>query len=101
MLFIFFSYTVPGPVDQPPEVNESDITATTAVVRWSPPADPNGEVVGYRVNYTVISSDPGRGQGGRRKRQTVIMRECIIGGDIDRNIAVGNNTMATLTGLSK
>ena len=92
---------MPGPVDQPPEVNENDITATTAVVRWSPSANPNGEVVGYRVNYVVISSDPGRGLGGKRKRQTAIMRECIINGDIDRNITVGDVTMATLTGLSK
>ena len=90
---------MPGRLDQPPEVNET--TATSAVVRWSPPDDPNGVITSYRVNYEVVSSDPGAAQGARGKRQTDIMMECIIGGDIDRNVSVGNVTVTTLTGLSK
>lgn len=85
----------------PPEVRENETTATSAVVRWSPPEDPNGVVISYRVNYEVVSSDPGATQSDRRNRQSDIMMECIIGGDIDRNVTVGNVTMTTLTGLSK
>lgn len=86
-------------MDLPPEVTET--TATSAIVRWSPPEDPNGIVTSYKVNYVVISSDPGATQGDKRKRQTNVKMECIIGGDIDRNVTVGNVTMTTLVGLSK
>lgn len=85
----------------PPEVVEDEITATSAIVRWSPPEDPNGVVTSYRVNYMVVSSNPGPTQGDKRKRQTNVMMECIIDGDIDRNVTVGNVTITTLTGLSK
>ena len=86
-------------MDLPPEVTET--TATSAIVRWSPPEDPNGIVTSYKVNYVVISSDPGATQGDKRKRQTNVKMECIIGGDINRNVTVGNVTMTTLVGLSK
>ena len=85
----------------PPEVRENETTATSAIVRWSPPEDPNGIVTSYKVNYVVISSDPGATQGDKRKRQTNVIMECIIGGDFNRNVTVGNVTMTTLTGLSK
>lgn len=93
--------TVPGRIGLPPEVGDDQITATSAVVRWSPPEDPNGIVISYTVNYKVISSDPGATRGGRSKRETDIVMECIIGGDIDGNITVGSATVARLTGLSK
>ena len=93
-------FAVPGPVGLPPEV-EDEITATSAVVRWSPPEDPNGVIRSYRVNYTAVSSNPGATQSDRRKRQSDVMMECIIGGDINRNVMVGNVTMTTLTDLSK
>ena len=92
---------MPGLVGLPPEVGENETTATSAIVKWSPPEDPNGIVTSYKVNYVVISSDPGATQGDKRKRQTNVIMECIIGGDIDRNVTVGNVTMTTLTGLSK
>ena len=92
---------MPGLVGLPPEVGENETTATSAIVKWSPPEDPNGIVISYKVNYVVISSDPGATQGDKRKRQTNVIMECIIGGDIDRNVTVGNVTMTTLTGLSK
>ena len=85
----------------PPEVGENETTATSAILRWSPPEDPNGIVTSYKVNYVVTSSDPGATQGDKRKRQTNVIMECIIGGDINRNVTVGNVTMTTLTGLSK
>jgi hypothetical protein len=88
-------------VGLPPEVEENETTATSAIVRWSPPEDPNGIVTSYKVNYVVISSNPGATQGDNRKRQADVMMECILGGDIDRNVTVGNVTMTTLTGLSK
>ena len=92
---------MPGLVGLPPEVGENETTATSAIVKWRPPEDPNGIVTSYKVNYVVISSDPGATQGDKRKRQTNVIMECIIGGDIDRNVTVGNVTMTTLTGLSK
>ena len=92
---------MPGLVGLPPEVGENETTATSAIVKWSPPEDPNGIVTSYKVNYVVISSYPGATQGDKRKRQTNVIMECIIGGDIDRNVTVGNVTMTTLTGLSK
>ena len=85
----------------PPEVRQNETTATSAVVRWSPPEDPNGIVTSYRVNYMVISSNPGATQGDKRKRQTNVMMECIIDGNTNRNVTVGNVTVTTLTGLSK
>ena len=84
-----------------PGVRENETTATSAVVRWSPPEKPNGVVTSYRVNYMVISSNPGAIQGDKGKRQTNVMIECIIDRDIDRNVTVGNVTVTTLTGLSK
>ena len=80
----------------PPKVNQSDINATSALVRWNPPQDPNGLIIGYRVRYSVVSSDPG-------VPSTQVMTECIIGGEdyISRNVSVGNVTMVRLSGLSK
>lgn len=90
---IILKYLVPGQVDLPPEVGEDNITATSALIQWSPPVDPNGVIIGYRVSYEVISSDPGM--------QSRVLTECIIGGDIHRNISVGDVTMVLLTGLSE
>ena len=87
---------MPGQVDLPPEVGENNITATSALIKWSPPVDPNGIITGYRVSYEVISSDP-----GMQSRVRNILTECIIGGDIRRNISVGDVNMVLLTGLSE
>lgn len=87
---------MPGQVDLPPEVGEDNIAATSAMIHWNPPVDPNGVIIGYRVSYEVISSDP-----GMQRRVRNILTECIIGGDIRRNISVGDVTMVLLTKLSE
>ena len=87
---------MPGQVDLPPEVGENNITATSALVQWGPPVDPNGVIIGYRVSYEVISSDP-----GMQSWRSNISTECIINGDISKNISVGDVTMVLLMGLSE
>lgn len=83
---------MPGPVDLPPKVGENNVTATSALVKWSPPVDPNGVVIGYRVSYEVT---------GMRSGLKNISIECIIGGDIRRNVSVSDVTMVLLIGLSE
>ena len=85
-------FTVPGPVSLP-EVNENETNSTSALVQWSPPSDPNGIIISYRLEYRVTSTDPAAG--------AVIMEECVVGGVINRNVPLGNVTMTQLTGLSK
>ena len=87
-------------MNQPPSVLETEINATSAIVRWSPPDDPNGIITNYRVTYNVSSSNPRASQGGVVKRQTDILMECVIG-NISNSISPGNVTMALLAGLSE
>ncbi|XP_026815472.1 protein sidekick isoform X3 [Rhopalosiphum maidis] len=45
---------VPG---APSNVSFPDVTSTTARVIWDVPADPNGEILAYRINYQLHSSE--------------------------------------------
>lgn len=47
-------FTVPG---TPSNVSFPDVTSTTARVIWDVPVDPNGEILAYRINYQLHSSD--------------------------------------------
>ena len=96
--------TVPGDVPQPPEVNTSDINTTTALVGWLPPPDPNGIILNYTVRYVAVSM-AAAGEGRRRRQAgSVILPECILGGqgNINRTQRVaGTETSLLLTNLSQ
>lgn len=47
-------FTVPG---APSNVSFPDVTSTTARVIWDVPVDPNGEILAYRINYQLHSSE--------------------------------------------
>jgi len=51
---LFCNSTVPG---APSNVSFPDVTSTTARVIWDVPADPNGEILAYRINYQLHSSE--------------------------------------------
>ena len=94
-------------------MSNDTLTSRSVVLRWSPPADPNGAITMYNISIVVLSNDPiafmmGGGQGDRRKRQTSgdtnINTNCVEGGqmNVNRNLTViGNGTSYTLTDLSK
>ena len=76
-------------MDLPPPVNEDQTTATTAAVTWTPPPDPNGIIISYRVNYVVVATKP------------VNKSQCVKGAP-ERNISVaGDRTEVMLRDLSK
>ncbi len=96
---------VPGPVPKPPEVQNSTLTSTSVALTWNPPGDPNGEIIGYRLLLTPLSTDPiqfgsmmmmmgGGGQGDRRRRKRQVMggvnTVCIREGSMD-NVTLGDN----------
>ena len=101
--------TEPGQVARPPPVQNSDLTAFSAVVRWNAPIDPNGEITRYNVIFVALSKPDRSLPGSRRKRQNSALDlqvECIIGGsgNINRTIVLNGNppqTFATLTELSE
>ena len=87
-------YVAPGPVPVPPEVSMNDITATSVILRWDPPPNPNGVITAYRVNLVVLTEVDM--MNSRKKRQTVssVNIACIPVG-VDRNIDV-NPPMTSL-----
>ena len=106
-LVLFFFCIVPGPVD-PPTVGETG--SDTAVLTWSPPSDPNGIILEYRVQYTAIDF-AGNVFDNRRKRQVVVtsddVLECIeflntttVDVTITLTSIPGSQNTITLTGLS-
>ena len=97
-------FSVPGPVPQPPVVQNDTICSTSALVTWNPPEDPNGIIRNYTVNLMALSSDAGNSQGrGRRKRQSsAVDIECITGSNVEQNITVGGDqTSLRLNNLSE
>lgn len=102
-MMVFALPTVPGDVPQPPEVNTSDINTTMALVRWLPPPDPNGIILRYAVRYVAVSMAAGEGRG-RRQAGSMILPECIMGGEDNINrteIVDGTETSLLLTNLSQ
>lgn len=47
-------FIVPG---TPSNVSFPDVTSTTARIIWDVPVNPNGEILAYRINYQLHSSD--------------------------------------------
>ncbi len=98
-------FLVPGPVPKPPEVQNSTLTSTSVALTWNPPENPNGEIIGYRLLLTPMSTDPiqfgsmmmmmgGGGWGDRRRRRRQVMGSvntvCIREGSMD-NVTLGDN----------
>ena len=80
-----------------------DLTPFSAVVRWSPPSDPNGVILSYTVNLVAVSSTPLWGTRRHQRQTSAVRVECTLGGqtNINRDITVhGMQTIATLTELS-
>ena len=76
----------------------------SAVVRWNPPADSNGVILSYTVNYVVVSNTSSQDTGRHRRQTSGASVECILGGEanVNRNMTVdGTQTSATLTELSE
>ncbi len=93
--------SVAGQPPLPPEIPDENISSTGATLSWNRPEDPNGQITRYTVNIVLLSSTPSQ---ERRKRQTGIVVECIMGGveNADRNVTVpGDMTSTNLEGLSK
>ena len=94
-------------------MSNDTLTSRSVVLRWSPPADPNGAITMYNISIVVLSNDPiafmmGGDQGDRRKRQasgdTNINTNCVEGGQMNVNRSltlIGKGTSHTLTDLSK
>ena len=97
-------YAEAGEVPPPPPVNERELTPYSAIVRWNPPADSNGVILRYTVNYVAVSNASSQDMGRRRRQTGGASVECILGGqaNVNRNMTVdGTQTSATLTGLSE
>ena len=98
------SYAEAGEVPPPPPVDERELTPYSAVVRWNPPADSNGVILRYTVNYVAVSNTSSQDTGRRRRQTSGASVECILGGEanVNRNMTVdGTQTSATLTELSE
>ena len=101
---VFIPYAEAGEVSLPPPVDERELTPYSAVVRWNPPADSNGVILSYTVNYAVVSNTSSQDTGRRRRQTSGASVECILGGEanVNRNMTVdGTQTSATLTELSE
>ena len=101
---IYFLYTEAGEVPPPPPVDERELTPYSAVVRWNPPADSNGVILQYTVNYVAVSNTLSQDTGRHRRQTSGASVECILGGEanVNRNMTVnGTQTSATLTELSE
>ena len=101
---VFISYTEAGEVPPLPPVDERELTPYSAVVRWSPPADSNGVILRYTVNYVAVSNTLSQDMGRRRRQTSGASVPCILGGEanVNRNMTVdGTQTSATLIGLSE
>ncbi len=88
-------------VSLPLEVPTEDISPTTVTLSWNPPEYANGPIHRYTVNVVLLSSTPNQ---NRRKRQSDIVEECIMGGveNADRTVTVpGDMTSTNVEGLSK
>jgi len=85
-------------------VDNRDITSFSAVVRWNPPAEPNGVILSYTVNFVAVSmvNSSSRDVGRQRRQTSLVAAECILGGEtnINRTITV-EGTSANLTDLSE
>jgi hypothetical protein len=98
------------------------LTATSVILKWEPPQDPNGEITAFNINVEAISTDAatfmmgmggtggtgggGGGAGDRRKRQvmTPVNLNCIVGGgtSANRNFSTpGTRTTLTVSNLSE
>lgn len=53
LLYVVFMYLVPG---APSNVSFPDVSLTTARVIWDEPEEPNGEIVAYRITFTLQQS---------------------------------------------
>ena len=101
---LLYPYAEAGEVPPPPPVDERELTPYSAVVRWNPPADSNGVILSYTVNYVVVSNTSSQDTGRHRRQTSGASVQCILGGEanVNRNMTVdGTQTSATLTGLSK
>ena len=99
-----FTCSEPGEVPRPPPVDGRNLTPFSAVVRWNPPANPNGVILHYTVNFVAVSSTPSQATGHQRRQVGGVRVECILGGqmNINRNMTVdGTQTTVTLTELSE
>ena len=85
-------------------MDNRDITSFSAVVRWNPPAEPNGVILSYTVNFVAVSmvNSSSRDVGRQRRQKSLVAAECILGGEtnINRTITV-EGTSANLTDLSE
>ena len=64
-----FTCSEPGEVSRPPPVDGRNLTPFSAVVRWNPPANPNGVILHYTVNFVAVSSTPSQATGHQRRSQ--------------------------------
>ena len=103
IIIIISVLAVPEPIPEPPVVNETTISPTTAVLTWDVPI-PNGVIISYTVGLVGLStvngstSNSGTGRRRRRKRDTLIV-SCV--GE-NRNITVGGDqTSLEVTDLSQ
>ena len=79
-----------GIVSKPDAVDEALLTATSVLLRWDEPIDPNGDITEYRINVEAISTTRVEQEDGRKKRQTnmpSVDTRCISGGvgNVNRN----------------
>ncbi len=89
----------------PPPPSPNDTTATSVLISWNPPLNPNGEIRNYTVNFVAVRLVSGSSTSRRRRQASDnTLDECIVGGQnmINRNQTVpGNQTSAMLVDLSK
>ena len=69
----------------PPPVDERELTPYSAVVRWNPPADSNGVILSYTVNYVIVSNTSSQDTGRRRRQTSGTSVQCILGGEANVN----------------
>lgn len=87
-------HIVPGPLFEP-NVLPVDSTSTSLQVTWNAPQDPNGVIIQYTINFTVLSIH------GTLELVGNALESCAIG-EIVQNITVaGNATNVFLYNLSK
>ena len=88
-----------------PVINNNEIGSTTAIIRWNPPIDSNGEITSYTVEAIPIQfkKDPYDTDRAKRQNEETFLT-CTQFLNISAVISVtvgGNSLNVTLTGLSK
>jgi len=108
---IYLSLIVPGAPGLPEKPIE--FNSTFAVLKWKEPEDPNGEIINYRVNLVILSTnrlayDNSGNSGSRRRRRATesedVIFQCVTGNmiNVNRNLTTGNSmTSIIVYDLSK